>query len=68
MTQFVTHNRFGDRFGYRITCHGGPFDDVTLNYPDLPQILVLMTTPFHYHDYRKMGSGNDYQYVEETAA
>lgn len=50
--------------GYLVCCHGGPFDGYTFNYSNLPKTLVLMTRPFIYHDYRRVGDTNDYHYVE----
>ncbi len=52
--------------GYLVCCHGGPFDGRILNYSGLPETVVLMTRPFFYHDYRRIGDTNDYQHVEVT--
>lgn len=51
--------------GYLVCCHGGPFDGRTFNYSSLPKTLVLMTDPFHYHDYCRVGDTNNYQHQEK---
>ena len=52
------------KHGYDLACAGGPFDGRVVNYPDWPRVIVLMAEPFHYHDYRRVGATNVYQYVE----
>lgn len=54
------------KHGYDLVCVGGPFDGRVVNYPDWPPILVLVTDPFRYHDYRRVGETNVYRYVERT--
>lgn len=54
------------RHGYDCVLVGGPFDGRVVDYPDWPRLLVLMTKPFRYHDYRRVGDTRVYRYVGAT--
>lgn len=48
---------------YCLRLKGGPFDGRLVNYPGMPRVLVMMTRPFVYHDYRRLGESNIYEWV-----